>query len=75
MLPTLARIKHEKTVDYVGGFEDLGGTDDFTTGMLADRLRGAGVLAEEASRPVAPTRNVRAGGPARDADDEDSDFD
>lgn len=31
MLPTLALIRHENTVDYVVGFEDLGGKDDFTT--------------------------------------------
>lgn len=32
MLPTLALIKNEKVVDYVVGFDDLGGKDDFTTG-------------------------------------------
>ncbi len=31
MLPTLALIRKEKTVDYVVGFDDLGGKDDFTT--------------------------------------------
>ncbi len=31
MLPTLALIRQEKTVDYVVGFDDLGGKDDFTT--------------------------------------------
>ena len=31
MLPTLALIKHEKTVDYVVGFDDMGGKDDFNT--------------------------------------------
>ena len=30
MLPTLALIKMEKTVDYVVGFDELGGTDGFT---------------------------------------------
>lgn len=38
MLPTLALIKHEKTVDYVVGFDDLGGSDDFSTAVLAGRL-------------------------------------
>ena len=38
MLPTLALIQHEKTVDYVVGFDDLGGTDDFSTETLAARL-------------------------------------
>jgi len=38
MLPTLALIQHEKTIDYVVGFDDLGGTDDFSTEILAARL-------------------------------------
>ena len=73
MLPTLALIRHEKTVDYVVGFEDMGGKDDFSTVTLARRLCAAGVLHEEAQRVVQPTRNMREGG-QRDADDEDSDF-
>jgi hypothetical protein len=32
MLPTLALIKGEKVIDYVVGFDDMGGKDDFTTG-------------------------------------------
>ena len=31
MLPTLALVKLEKTVDYVVGFDELGGRDDFPT--------------------------------------------
>lgn len=38
MLPTLALIQNEKTVDYVAGFDQLGGKDDFTTEMLEERL-------------------------------------
>ena len=38
MLPTLALIKLEKTVDYVVGLDDLGGKDDFPTAVLAGRL-------------------------------------
>jgi hypothetical protein len=34
MLPTLALIRGEKVVDYVVGFDDLGGKDDFTTGEV-----------------------------------------
>ena len=34
MLPTLALIRQEKTVDYVVGFDDLGGKDDFTTEVI-----------------------------------------
>lgn len=38
MLPTLALIQDEKTIDYVAGFDQLGGKDDFTTEMLQERL-------------------------------------
>jgi hypothetical protein len=31
MLPTLALIKSEKVLDYVVGFNELGGKDDFST--------------------------------------------
>jgi len=37
MLPTLALVKLGKTVDYVVGFADLGGSDDFPTAALAAR--------------------------------------
>lgn len=80
MLPTLALIKREKTVDYVVGFGDLGGKDDFTTEMLAARLAAHGLINEADSsyghRTAGPKRNVRHGGPQRTGDsDEDSDFD
>jgi thioredoxin-like negative regulator of GroEL len=38
MLPTLALIRSGKTVDYVVGFQDLGGVDDFPTSVLEARL-------------------------------------
>ena len=44
MLPTLALIKHEKTTDYVVGFDELGGTDTFPTQALADRLAHAELI-------------------------------
>lgn len=34
MLPTLALVKHEKTTDYVVGFNELGGRDDFQTEVI-----------------------------------------
>ncbi len=33
MLPTVAVIKHEKTTDYVVGLDELGGVEDFSTGL------------------------------------------
>jgi hypothetical protein len=76
MLPTLALIKNEKTVDYVVGLDELGGTDDFKTDTLRARLAAAGVLNYDGGgvrRAPPPQRSVRAG--ARGPEDEDSDFD
>lgn len=82
MLPTLALIKNEKTVDYVVGFDDLGGTDDFTTDILEGRLASAGIVQESASaamRTLAMAQqkpsSVRASTIQRTDSDEDSDFD
>ena len=36
VLPTLALIKHEKVMDYIVGFDPLGGTDDFSTGKAVE---------------------------------------
>lgn len=38
MLPTLAIIMKEVAADYVVGFDELGGTEDFSTETLAARL-------------------------------------
>lgn len=38
VLPTLCLAKDGKTVDYIVGFDDLGGTDEFPTAMLEWRL-------------------------------------
>ncbi len=44
MLPTLACVKKEKTVDYVVGLDELGGSDDFSTHTLAARLSLHGLI-------------------------------
>lgn len=44
MLPTLALIRNEKVVDYVVGFDELGGKDDFKTEALEERLAAADAL-------------------------------
>ena len=77
MLPTLALVKHEKTVDYVVGFDEFGGKDDFPTAALAQRLCSAGLIYEDptaAAKPP-PSKTLRTGGYQRTASDEDSDFD
>ena len=44
MLPTLAVVKNEKTTDYIVGFDELGGVDEFPTEVLAMRLGAAGAI-------------------------------
>ncbi|GBF91865.1 hypothetical protein Rsub_04970 [Raphidocelis subcapitata] len=80
MLPTLALIKNEKVVDYVVGFDDLGGKDDFATEALEERLAAADALKLSdapiaAARQQQQQRSVRSGIYQRASDDEDSDFD
>ena len=44
ILPTIACVVDGKTKDYIKGFDDLGGHDEFSTEMLAWRLGTTGVL-------------------------------
>lgn len=82
MLPTLALIKLEKTVDYVVGFDDLGGTDSFSTDVLEDRLAACDLVFSEsgmgAQRKTAGKQekpSVRKGFAfEKTASDESSDF-
>ncbi|KAJ8551786.1 hypothetical protein K7X08_021801 [Anisodus acutangulus] len=48
VLPTLAVIKNAKVDNYVVGFDELGGTDDFSTEELEERLAKAEVVIFEA---------------------------
>ncbi|KAJ0744107.1 putative Thioredoxin domain-containing protein [Helianthus annuus] len=74
VLPTIALIKNAKVDDYVVGFNELGGTDDFSTEELEERLARAQVIYFEgessfkASKPQ--TRNVRHGSNSHDSDSE-----
>jgi hypothetical protein len=81
MLPTLALVQNEKIVDYVVGFDELGGKEDFTTDMLAMRLGAKGLINYEEPSQFAKQRqqqqgkSVRKGLYMRSGSDEDSDFD
>lgn len=44
ILPTIAVVIDSKTKDYIKGFDDLGGHDDFTTEMMEWRLGCTGVI-------------------------------
>ncbi|KAI3986998.1 hypothetical protein MKX01_039933 [Papaver californicum] len=64
VLPTLALIKNTKVDDYVVGFDELGGTDEFSTEELEERIARSQVIIFEGessslslSKPH--TRNVR----------------
>ncbi|XP_022145711.1 thioredoxin domain-containing protein 9 homolog [Momordica charantia] len=65
VLPTLALIKNAKVDDYVVGFDELGGTDEFSTEELEERLAKCQVIFYEgessinASKSSAQTRSVR----------------
>ncbi|KAL7119071.1 hypothetical protein ACP275_02G040300 [Erythranthe tilingii] len=65
VLPTLALVKNAKVEDYVVGFDELGGKDDFSTEELEERIAKAQVIIHEGENSMnptkskAPTRNVR----------------
>lgn len=44
VLPTIVLIRFGKTVDYIIGFDDLGGVDDFSTEMMEWRIAQANVI-------------------------------
>ncbi|KAL3679428.1 hypothetical protein R1sor_022384 [Riccia sorocarpa] len=80
VLPTLALVKNAKVVDYVVGFDELGGTDEFSTEELEDRLAKAGVITvEDGPKPQLRSgssktkRAVRQGGASSRDDDTDED--
>ncbi|PIN01341.1 ATP binding protein [Handroanthus impetiginosus] len=76
VLPTLALVKNAKVEDYVVGFDELGGTDEFSTEELEERLAKAQVIFYEGesslnpSKSKAPTRSVRQGSSSYSSDSE-----
>lgn len=44
ILPTIASVIGGKTKDYIRGFDELGGHDDFTTEVLEWRLGSCGII-------------------------------
>lgn len=74
VLPTIALIKNAKVDDYVVGFDELGGTDDFSTEELEERLAKAQVIFFEGESSLKASnpqkRNVRQSSNSRDSDSE-----
>lgn len=57
VLPTIALIKNTKVDDYVVGFDELGGTDDFSTEVLEERLAKAQVIFLEGESSIHRARS------------------
>lgn len=57
-MPTICLIKDGKSVDFIVGFGDLGGKEDFQTRVLEQRIAKAGVI--ECSDDHVPAENPRA---------------
>eukprot|EP00057_Strongylocentrotus_purpuratus_P030845 XP_782876.2 PREDICTED: thioredoxin domain-containing protein 9 [Strongylocentrotus purpuratus] len=55
VIPTIALIKDGKSKDYIVGFDDMGGRDDFPTEMLEWRLGCAEVINYSGSLTDPPT--------------------
>ena len=53
-------MKDSKTKDYIVGFTDLGGTDEFTTEMLEWRLAHSQVIDYTGDLMVPPNQNPKS---------------
>lgn len=83
VLPTIVLFKDFKSKDYIVGFDDLGGTDEFTTEMMEWRIARAGVINYAGDLSAPPDQKVPERKPAfavqrktiRGTTDDDSDDD
>ncbi|KAK6746304.1 hypothetical protein RB195_012424 [Necator americanus] len=58
VIPTIAIIKDQQTIDYIRGFDDLGGVDDFKTEVLEKRLARSGVIKVEKPKVEQPKKKI-----------------
>ncbi|EEF43570.1 thioredoxin domain-containing protein 9 homolog [Ricinus communis] len=72
VLPTLALIKNAKVDDYVVGFDELGGTDEFSTEDLEERLAKAQVIFLEGEASKSSTQSRRSVRQSKSHDSSDS---
>lgn len=71
VIPTIGIVVDQKTVDYIRGFDDLGGIDDFKTETMENRLARSGVIDVEVKRKPEPkTKKIIRGG-NEDTNEED----
>lgn len=69
--PTIGIIKDQKIVDYIRGFDDLGGIDDFSIEALENRLALSGVIKVEKPKVEKQERKVvRCANSIRGCDDD-----
>ncbi|KAJ6809301.1 thioredoxin domain-containing protein 9-like protein [Iris pallida] len=78
VLPTLALVKNAKVEDYVVGFDALGGTDDFSTEDLEERLAKSQVItmdgegsSSQVKSGMTSKRSVRQSESSNQSDDSD----
>jgi len=62
IIPTLAFVKDGKTRDYMRGFDDVGGTDDFSTEMLEWRLGLAEIIKYKGDLKNPPNKKGQGSG-------------
>ncbi|XP_042464310.1 thioredoxin domain-containing protein 9 homolog [Zingiber officinale] len=72
VLPTLALVKNAKVEDYVVGFDDLGGTDGFSTEELEERLAKSQVIVLDGEGPSHPSKFSKTKRSIRQAETVDS---
>ncbi|XP_042458931.1 thioredoxin domain-containing protein 9 homolog [Zingiber officinale] len=72
VLPTLALVKNAKVEDYVVGFDDLGGTDGFSTEELEERLAKSQVIVLDGEGPSHPSKSSKTKRSIRQAETVDS---
>lgn len=59
VLPTIVLFKDFKSKDFIIGFDDLGGVDDFSTEMLEWRIARAHVIRYSGDLSVPPTEGAK----------------
>ncbi|KAF9619599.1 hypothetical protein IFM89_007920 [Coptis chinensis] len=76
VLPTLALVKNAKVEDYVVGFDELGGKDDFSTDELEERIAKSKIIIFEGESSLNPSKSNSTSRSVRQssrADSSDSD--
>ncbi|KAJ8450961.1 hypothetical protein Cgig2_032586 [Carnegiea gigantea] len=72
VLPTLALIRNSKVENYVVGFDELGGRDDFSTEELEERLAKYQVIICEGESSLNPCRSKGRTRSVRQSENPDS---